>query len=105
MKYILGWMTIAPGQRARFLSEAEDFIAKTRAEAGCAFFELNPSREDPDLAILMEGFADAAAHDLHSKTDHQEWMRGHMKRYMRHGRFEVVYSDNVVRDTVDNRTA
>ena len=102
-KYILGWMTIAPGERERFLTEAQWMAEATRAEDGCRFFELNPSFAIPDLVLLMECFDDEAAHGLHSKTPHQIWMNDHMKRYVVTAHIEIVYSDQITNHAVDNR--
>lgn len=98
-KYILGWISIVAGKREEFFAAIDHFVAETRAEPGCIFFEMSPGRDDPDLVLLMECFTDEAAHKVHSETPHQEWMRGHLKRYMRGGRFEVAYSDQVNRTT------
>lgn len=102
-KYILGWLTLAPGTREAFLASLDTYIAATRAEEGCLFFEMSPSRDDPDVVLLMECFADEAAHELHSKTDHQEWMRASLKRYMTGGRFENAYAERVVHHVVDEK--
>jgi quinol monooxygenase YgiN len=102
-KYILGWMTISPGERERFLTEAQWMAEATRAEEGCLFFELNPSFTSPDLVLLMECFEDESAHGLHSKTPHQTWMNDHMKRYVVTARVEIVYSDSIRHHAVDNR--
>lgn len=103
-KYILGWIDIAPGQREAFLGGLDTYIATTRAEPGCLFFEMSASRDKPDVVLLMECFTDEAAHKLHSETPHQQWMRDHLKQYMLGGRFELVHSDQVKRETPSHPT-
>jgi len=103
-KYILGWIDIVPGQRDAFLAGLDTYIETTRAEPGCLFFEMSASRDQPDIVLLMECFTDEAAHKLHSEAPHQEWMRANLKRYMTGGRFDLVYSDRVVRETPNRPT-
>ena len=103
-KYILGWIDILPGKRDAFLASLDTYIRTVRAEPGCLFFEMSASRDNPDVVLLMECFTDEAAHKWHSEQPHQEWMRQNLKQYMTGGRFELVYSDRVVRETPDHPT-
>lgn len=70
MKLITGVFTARPGKRYAYLAAAGDHIERTRSEPGCLFFHLVPSPEHPDIMLLSEGFADAAAHRRHEDTDH-----------------------------------
>ena len=51
-KYIIGWLTFPPGQRAAFLRAARPFAQAFRQEPGCLFFEMNPSETDPDVVTV-----------------------------------------------------
>jgi quinol monooxygenase YgiN len=103
-KYILGWIDIVRGKREEFLAGLDTYIATTRAEPGCLFFEMSASRDNADVVLLMECFTDEAAHKLHSETAHQDWMRQNLKEYMTGGRFELVYSDRVEREAPRHST-
>jgi quinol monooxygenase YgiN len=98
LKYIIGWMTIKPGKRDRFLAAARAHTAATRKEAGCVFFELNLSLDEPNVAVVAECFKDAAAHDLHSNTPHMAKFRKEMAEVLVEGKFVNVFSDDVKTD-------
>ena len=93
MKIIIAWMTTAPGKREEFLTTVQPWLIGTRQEAGCAFLELTPSRDNVDVSVLTEAFQDEASHEAHSKLPHQIWMQEQIARYVVHGRFEIFYAD------------
>lgn len=60
--------------RAKFaddwLTLVEPFTTGSRAEPGCISFDWYRSSEDPQLWVLVEAYADAAAGQAHVESDH-----------------------------------
>src|SRR5437868_6646649 len=94
-KYIIGRMRVKPGTRDELLVAAKPFIAETRQEPGCVFFEMAISDSDPDGLVVIEEFKDAAAHELHDKTTHMAAFRVPLNRLLVEAEFEFIYSDKI----------
>lgn len=70
MKFIIGFITCQPGTRDGFIERTLPMVAASRAEPDCLFFEISARADDPDVAILMEGFRSDAAHAHHQTLPH-----------------------------------
>jgi quinol monooxygenase YgiN len=82
MKLITGWLTCRGGTRDEFLAAMADGAAATRREEGCVFFEYHEDVGDPDGVVLIEGFRDDAAHQIHRHTSHMADMQAEVRRYL-----------------------
>jgi quinol monooxygenase YgiN len=58
---VVRW-TIKPDRADDWLSIVDEFTQATRAEPGNLFFDWSRSVDDPDVYLLVEAFADGAAH-------------------------------------------
>jgi quinol monooxygenase YgiN len=90
MEYVIGWMNVRPGQRARFIELCRDFVEASRAEDGVLFFELLESLDHPDVVVAIEGYASAQAHERHVTSAHFRPFLAILERYVLDGRFENV---------------
>ncbi len=59
-----------PGLQGTVEVALRGLLAPTRAEAGCVFYELYRSIEDPCAFCFVEEWKDRAALDAHSKSAH-----------------------------------
>ena len=100
-KYIIGWLTFAPGKRDDFMKIAVPYVATCREEEGCVFFEMNPSVTDPDVVTFAECFKTAEAHSAHLRTPWFEAFWSELNRIGRHGRFENIFAGRVEPDFAD----
>jgi quinol monooxygenase YgiN len=100
-KYIIGWLTFAPGRRDDFMRIALPYAAACREEEGCVFFEINPSAADPDVVSIAECYASAEAHAAHLKKPLFEAMWGELHRRCQRGRFENIFAGRVELDSVE----
>ncbi len=99
-KFIIGWVTYKPEMREEFLEAVRLHAEATRKEPGCVFFEINPSREIANGAVVAECFASAQAHETHNATPHMRAFVDKMSRILLTGRFENIHSDDVTVDVV-----
>jgi quinol monooxygenase YgiN len=53
------------------MPQAAAYAQTARQQAGCLFCELTASLDDPDVVVLVEGFADAEAHAAHIHSAHE----------------------------------
>lgn len=61
----------APGKGdalAALLTEQAGVVRRT--EAGCLYYRLHRSNDDPDLFVFYEAYVDAAALDVHRHSPH-----------------------------------
>lgn len=61
----------APGKGdalAALLTEQAGVVRRT--EAGCLYYRLHRSNDDPDLFVFYEAYVDAAALDVHRNSPH-----------------------------------
>ena len=61
---------IKPKYADEFPSLIAEFTEATRAEPGNVCFDWYRSVDDPNMYVLVEAFADRAAGDLHTSTEH-----------------------------------
>ncbi len=100
-KYIIGWLTFAPGKRDDFMRIALPYVAACREEPGCVFFEMNPSVTDPDVVTIAECFESAEAHVAHLRTPRFEAFWAELSRIGLHGRFENIFAGRVEPDAAE----
>ncbi len=101
MEHVIGWITTRPGRRNEFLARAEPFLAASRAEPGVLFFELLESRDQPDVAIVVEGYASAETHAAHVETPHFAQFWTVFQELVVHGRFENLMGGEIRTDIVE----
>lgn len=94
-KFIIGKMRVKPGTRDELLAAAKPFIASTRAEPGCVYFEMSVSASEPDMLVVIEEFKSAADHDFHDKSVHMAAFRVDLGRLVVETYFQFIYSDQV----------
>lgn len=70
MIFIVVKFTVRHDRAESWMSVVADFTAATRAEPGNLFFEWSRSLDNPDVYVLVEAFADAAAGGAHVGSDH-----------------------------------
>jgi len=99
-KYIIGWLTLRPGTRDEFMALARPYIATCLQEEGCLFFEMNPSGSGPDVVTVAECCKDEEAHEAHLRPPAFQAMWAEIGRLALHGRFENIFPDRVLPDTV-----
>jgi quinol monooxygenase YgiN len=58
------------GSEDRVVAVLGELARATRAEAGCLQFQPNRSTEDPRRFLLYEEYADEAAFEAHSASEH-----------------------------------
>ena len=100
-KYIIGWLTLKPGKRVKFMALARDYAERCREEDGCLFFEMNPRVDDPDVVVVAECFKSVAAHEAHLNTPWFRELWAELGRIGVTGRFENIVGGRVEVDTVD----
>lgn len=70
MLTVIARIKVKPGAEQRFIDAAGPLIEATRAEAGCALYELSQSNETPGHFVFYEKWADQAALDRHMEMPH-----------------------------------
>jgi quinol monooxygenase YgiN len=70
MIFIVVKHPVRPEYADQWPALVEEFTKATRAEAGNLFFDWYHSAEDPNIWLLVEGFADGAAGSEHVNSDH-----------------------------------
>jgi len=101
MKTILGWLRCKAGTREQFLEAMVPHVSETLREPGCEFFEYHRHKEDPDIVVLIEGFRDAGAHEVHRRTPHMDAMQVEVRRFLTHLRLVYIVGDDVTREEWD----
>jgi quinol monooxygenase YgiN len=97
-KFVIGWVKFKPERRAAFLNAMRAHAVATRQEEGCVFFYVSLSMEQPDIAVIVECFKSAEAHELHHNTPRTRAFMAKMADILVEGRFENILSDNVISD-------
>lgn len=97
-KYILGYVMVAPENRAKLVDLARDYAKGGREEPGCLFFEFVPHHERPDTLMLMECFVSEAAHLEHQETEHFKAFMPQLREVVTGAAVEQVYSDKITTD-------
>ncbi len=72
---------------------AERYARDVTGEAGCLFFEWSRSLSDPSVFVGVEGFADAAAGEAHTKTEHFAALLAEAPDYVS-ARPQIIYIDS-----------
>jgi quinol monooxygenase YgiN len=70
MIFIVVKWTIKPQYTDGWLDLVADFTRGTRSEPGNVFFEWSRSLDDPNVFVLLEGFADGDAGAAHVGSEH-----------------------------------
>jgi quinol monooxygenase YgiN len=65
MRYTIGRMWTRPGQRDEFLQQSAGYVAFSRSEAGCLYYDQGPIDGHPDGIILIECWETPEAHAAH----------------------------------------
>jgi len=100
MDYVIGWMTVRPGERDEFFESSLEFVRATKAEPGTLFFELHKSSENPDVVVAIEAYVNAEVHEAHVKSAHFAAFWHLFQRYVLTGKFENVTADTSRLDEV-----
>lgn len=75
MKYVVGWLTLKPGQRDAFIARVRPFVQLSRSEAGVRIFEVAASDTDPDVTVWVEGYDSEETHQQHrARAEHQAFL-------------------------------
>jgi quinol monooxygenase YgiN len=68
---VIATLTVAEGKNAEFEAVFADLTAAVRgSEPGNEFYALTRSRSNPQVYKVLERYADQAALDAHSSSDH-----------------------------------
>jgi quinol monooxygenase YgiN len=70
MIFIVVKFPVRPEKADQWIALVDDFTSATRAEPGNLFFEWSRSVDDPNVFVLVEGFADQAAGLAHVNSQH-----------------------------------
>ena len=72
--------------RSKFADDWVDLVAEfteaTRAEPGNISFEWSRSVDDPNVYVLIEVFADAAAGEAHVQSEHFKKASGQLREWL-----------------------
>ncbi len=98
MKIGVGWLTLKPGMRDEFMALVPAFAAATRSEAGCLFFEMTRSIDDPNVVVIAQAFKDEAAHAEHVRSPHENQLLRDLDRLGAFLRFLNIDASNVAPD-------
>jgi quinol monooxygenase YgiN len=63
-------LTASPGRRDELVAALEKLGAATRREAGAEIFVVHPARDEPEVVLGYEVFADDAALTTHRASEH-----------------------------------
>jgi quinol monooxygenase YgiN len=69
-KYVIGRVKVKTGLREEYLKQSSAYIAASRAEPGCLYYDEGLDREDPDGLIVIECWETPEAHANHTKAPH-----------------------------------
>jgi quinol monooxygenase YgiN len=69
-KYVIGRVKAKPGMREEYLKHSSAYIATSRAEAGCIYYDEGLDRGDPDGVIVIECWETPKAHAAHTRAPH-----------------------------------
>lgn len=96
----VGWIVLKPGMRDEFMALVPAFAAATRAEAGCLFFEMTCSNDDPDVVVVTQAFKDGTAHAEHVRTPHEIGLRRELDRLGSSLRFLNIDATSILPDAL-----
>ena len=101
MRYVIGHISARPGTREEFLGKAQSYVAASRADAGCVYFDITSKPDDPDGLVIIEHWADLATHVAHQERDYSAAFRPVAGQYFLHAEFEEMTVPNVETVVVD----
>ncbi len=90
MRYVIGRITVRPGKREEFLARAESYVAASRADIGCLYFDVTPRPDDPNGIVMIEHWADLETHLAHQARDYALAFRPVAGSYFLHAEFEEM---------------
>jgi quinol monooxygenase YgiN len=70
MIFIAVKFPVRPERADEWLDLVDEFTRAVRAEEGNLFFEWSRSIEEPNTFVLLEGFRDAEAGQVHVQSEH-----------------------------------
>jgi len=83
-------LELHPGARDEILARASEVQAATRAEPGCLAYDFFTCTDDPDRLVLVETWADQAAHAEHLRQDHTQRFIAFHEQFHRSLIFETI---------------
>jgi quinol monooxygenase YgiN len=101
MRYVIGRFSVRPGKRAELLEKAHNYVAASRADAGCVYFDMAPMPDNPDGVVMVECWETQDAHKAHLATAYATAFNPTAGALILKGEFQemnVDKPDNVVLD-------
>jgi quinol monooxygenase YgiN len=68
MRYVIGRFTVRSGKRPEFLDHAKAYVAASRADKGCVYFDIAPAPDDPDGCVMVECWDTEDNHKAHQSS-------------------------------------
>jgi quinol monooxygenase YgiN len=93
MKYVIARARFRPGKREEFMAQAGGFLAASRAEEGCLYFEMCIDPFDCDAGLTVECFVSSEAHEVHKASAHYSAFKPVIEECLLEGWFEDVVAD------------
>jgi quinol monooxygenase YgiN len=75
MIYDIATTQVKPESREAFIKGAKAFIAETRKEEGCLYFEGHTSIHDPNLYVVVERWESRDDLNAHARAPHMKTWR------------------------------
>lgn len=72
MRYVIGRMIVRPGRREEYLERSAAYVALSRTEPGCVYYDLSAVDGDADGVTLIECWASPEAHAAHLARPERE---------------------------------
>jgi quinol monooxygenase YgiN len=102
MRYVIGRVKLKPGMRDAFTALAAPYIATSRAEAGCVYYDQAAVHGSADDSIIIECWQTPEAHAAHVAAPHFRAFGPVFEKHVLQAKFEemdVGDVNNVVIDT------
>ena len=94
MKFVVGVVRAKPGKRAKLLEAFLTLAVATRKEAGCTYFEVAPSPEDPDLILFAECYESDEAHRAHQELAHHAEFQATAPVLAEHTKLDMIVTES-----------
>lgn len=94
MRYVIGRIELRPGKRAEFMQAAAGYVAASRADEGCVYFDIAPTPDNPDGAVMIECWEDFASHKAHQASGYAAAFNPIAGALILRGTFEEMNVDN-----------
>lgn len=101
MRYVIGRFNVRPGKRPELLEAAKSYVAASRADAGCVYFDIAPMPDNPDGCVMVECWETQDAHKAHQASAYAAAFNPTAGALILKGEFQemnVETPDNVVLD-------